>query len=83
MQVCRLSERTREIEKKRDVGGRGSVREGTQKEAAVRGREQESQEKKGKKGQQTHSTTAITKRKLGGIIQRYLAKSELQALSKF
>lgn len=32
----------REIEKKR-VGGRESVREGTQKEAAVRGREQELQ----------------------------------------
>lgn len=44
-----MSERTREIEKKRDVGGHGSVREGTQKEAALRGREQELQPRKEKK----------------------------------
>lgn len=73
-----MSERTREIEKKRDVGGRGSVREGTQKEAAVRGREQELQprkerKKKSKKGQQTQPTTTITERKLGSLIQRYIS----------
>lgn len=61
-EVCKcVSERTKEIEKRRDNGGRGSVREGTQKEAAVRGREQELQprkeKKKNKKGQQTQPTT--------------------------
>lgn len=44
-----MSERTRETEKRREIGGRGSVREGTQKEAAVRGREQELQPRKKKK----------------------------------
>lgn len=70
-----MSERTREIEKRRDVGGRGSVREGTQKEAAVRGREQELQPRKEiKKARKDnkHNQQLPKEKKLGSIIQRYI-----------